>query len=116
MQCIYFFIIQIVGQTAVAYVPNMFGKETLLVIGGGKVESNGEDIREVYSNIEAFTINQTANPSNPLKFEKNHEKNWIDQFSPYVQVLEDRILIVQGGPVRQSGLFTLKTVETTLYI
>ena len=86
---------------AVAYVPNLFGEESILVIGGGKLNQDTSEIEEENPYLESYSIKRTNDPSNPLEFKKTSHKYWSKNIAPYIQVLEDKIVIVQGGTVRQ---------------
>lgn len=85
---------------AVAYVPNLFGDEGLLIIGGGMYNFGTNKVEELHDDIVSFKIQRTIHDSNPLAFVNKVHHDWISNLAPYVQVLEGKIVIAQGGTVR----------------
>ena len=53
-------------------------------------------------NIVSFKIERTGDSLKPLAFEEQVVRQWITNLSPYVQAIEDKIIIAQGGVVRES--------------
>ena len=86
----------------VAYVPNLFGEESILVIGGGKYDTSTNAVTEEEKHMLAYRIKRTNNAAKPLEFEKTMHKDWSRNFSPYVQAIADKIVVVQGGEVRKN--------------
>ena len=83
-----------------AYVPNLFGDEGIIVAGGGKYDFSQGLVEEQNENIVSFKIERTGVANSPLNFTNEADHPWISNLSPYVQSIEDKIVIVQGGVVR----------------
>ena len=78
----------------------MFGEESILVIGGGKYDTSTKEVTEEEGHMVAYRIQRTGNAAKPLEFEISMHKDWIPNFSPYIQAIADKIVVVQGGKVR----------------
>ena len=93
-------IIAIETHAAVAHVPNLFGDEGIIIIGGGEYDYDGNLVEDQNENIVSFKIERTGDSSRPLAFTNKNERSWISNLAPYVQAIEDKIVIAQGGVVR----------------
>ena len=82
---------------SVTYVPNLFGEESLLIVGGGKYKYDDNTVEELSDKIVSFKIKRTTNANKPLEFENKAEKSWLGNLPPYVEVLEDKVVIAQAG-------------------
>ena len=85
----------------------MFGEETILAIGGGKYDTSTNAVTEEEGHMVAYRIKRTNDASKPLEFEETMHKDWSRNFSPYVQAIAEKIIVVQGGQVRtnQSNMY-----------
>ena len=83
-----------------AYVPNIFGDEGIIIVGGGKYDYAGNLVEDQNENIVSYKIERTGDPETPLAFVNKNEKSWISNLGPYVEAIEDKIVIAQGGVVR----------------
>ena len=84
-------------EASVAYVPNLFGEESLLIVGGGKYKYDDDTVEEASDKIVSFKIKRTTNANKPLEFENKAEKSWLGNLPPYVEVLEDKVVFAQAG-------------------
>ena len=85
---------------AVAYVPNLFGDEGILIMGGGKYNFDTNLVEEQHDHMISFKIERTGSSSSPLAFVNKADHDWLHNLSPYIQVIEDKLVIAQGGTVR----------------
>ena len=72
-----------------------------MIVGGGTYDFAQKSVTEKNENIVTFKIKRTNNPSKPLTFLQKNERSWLSNLAPYVQALEDKIIIAQGGVVRK---------------
>ena len=94
------FFIAIETHAAVAHVPNLFGDEGIIIVGGGKYDYGGNLVEDQNENIVSFKIERTGDTTKPLAFSNKNQRPWISNLAPHVQAIEDKIIIAQGGVVR----------------
>ena len=73
-------------------------------MGGGKYNFQSNEVDAEHQHIVSLKIMRTGNDTNPLSFVEETHHDWINTFGPYVQVIDDQIIIVQGGEVGLSRL------------
>ena len=83
----------------------------MIIVGGGeydydnnkvKVDANNKPVRQS-NKIVSFKIKKTSDVNKPLAFEnkaENHMHLGIGNIGPYVEALEDKVVIAEGGYVR----------------
>ena len=79
-----------------------------MVIGGGKYDTSTNQVTEEEGHMVAYRIKRTGNAAKPLEFEISMHKDWMRNFSPYVQAIADKIVVVQGGEVRKIAKYDLR--------
>ena len=95
------YIIGLETHGAVSYVPNLFGGEGIMVVGGGRYNFTSNKAQKQNKNIVTYKIERKEDSANPLDFTNEAHHPWSKNFAPYVNAIEDKIVIAQGGVVRQ---------------
>ena len=91
--------------------PNLFGEESLIIVGGGKYDYDNNQVEKQSDKIVSFKIRKTSDANKPLAFEnkaENHMHLGIGNIGPYVEALEDKVVIAEGGYVRYLFLNSLR--------
>ena len=72
-----------------------------MVAGGGRYNGSSNKVDEQNKKLVSFKIERREDSSKPLDFTKETHHPWTKNLAPYVQAIEDRIVIAQGGVVRR---------------
>ena len=83
----------------------------MIIVGGGKYDYDNNQVEKQSDKIVSFKIRKTSDAIKPLAFEnkaENHMHLGIGNIGPYVEALEDKVVIAEGGYVRYLFLNSLR--------
>ena len=81
----------------------------MIIVGGGEFDYDTETVSEQSDKIVSVKIKRTSDSNKPLEFENKavHQMHQgIENLSPYVETLEDKVVIAQSGYVSDTYLIS----------
>ena len=75
----------------------------MIIVGGGEYNYQDDEVVKQSDKIVSFKIRKTSDANKPLAFEnkaENHMHLGVGNIGPYVESLEDKVVIAEGGYVR----------------
>lgn len=78
----------------VGVVPNLFGEEVMIGLGGGKFDrEHNSGVSRAYALVETLKINSDGTVTQKVL------GNWIKALGAHVHALDDQLVVVEAGKV-----------------